>query len=77
MQKIILFLFFLLSFYSFSSEDKIIVKSYLALGNSNISIEKDSESLLLEYQKKGYRLLMMDMAASKTWIYVSYHFYKD
>ncbi|MDY2573564.1 MAG: hypothetical protein SPH94_08340 [Fusobacterium necrophorum] len=77
MQKIILFLFFLLSLYSFSSEDKIIVKSYLALGNSNISIKKDSESLILEYQKKGYRLLMMDMAASKTWIYVSYHFYKD
>ncbi|AVQ20666.1 hypothetical protein MVQ23_10645 [Fusobacterium necrophorum] len=77
MQKIILCLFFFMSFYSFSSEDKIIVKSYLALGNSNISIEKDAESLLLEYQKKGYRLLMMDMAGSKTWIYVSYHFYKD
>lgn len=63
-----------MSFYSFSSEDKIIVKSYLALGNSNISIEKDAESLLLEYQKKGYRLLMMDITGSKTWIYVSYHF---
>ncbi|MDK4516826.1 hypothetical protein MVQ18_08740 [Fusobacterium necrophorum] len=48
MQKIILCLFFFLSFYSFSSEDKIIVKSYLVLGNSNISIEKDAESLLTD-----------------------------
>ncbi|AYV94347.1 Caspase family protein [Fusobacterium necrophorum subsp. funduliforme] len=77
MKKIYIILFLLTSLSIFASEDKIIVKSYLVLRNSNISIEKDSESLLLEYQKKGYRLLMMDMAASKNWIYVSYHFYKD
>ena len=77
MKKICIILFSLISLSIFASEDKIVVKSYLALGNSNISIEKDAESLLLEYQKKGYRLLMMDMAGSKTWIYVSYHFYKD
>ncbi|MCF0163363.1 MAG: hypothetical protein HUJ88_12410 [Fusobacterium necrophorum] len=77
MKKIYIILFLLISLSIFASEDKIIVKSYLVLRNSNISIEKDAESLLLEYQKKGYRLLMMDMAASKTWIYVSYHFYKD
>lgn len=77
MKKICIILFLLISLSIFASEDKIIVKSYLVLRNSNISIEKDTESLLIEYQKKGYRLLMMDMAGSKNWIYVSYHFYKD